>query len=178
VVVVLVFGVVVGLVSAMQVDWRPDNTYYVDRIWAVRDAPGALPVGRDTLYTAEGVYPSLVPENDLVSLEGLVGTVSALLGGHPLSWLACGASLVGVSRWWRRGGRGVWGVTRIWWRSRHHRRLLVIRSRIGSRAFCSCTGRMGWWCVGAAGGGLCGGALDGRGAERWCGLLPPGGVGG
>lgn len=150
--VVVVVATLSGLVSATQVEWIQDNTYYVDRALAIRDADGPLPVGRDSFFSADGRYPSLVPENDLASLEGLVGTAAAYLGGHPMSWLSYlvhpAFAFFGVVALWRAaralGSRhphlvAVFGTVAVY--------LLSLQSEIGTRTFSSRTGRNGFVAV-------------------------------
>ena len=80
-------AVLAALVSLTTRDWAPDNTYYVDRMWAVAEADGAIPVGRDTLF-GDGLYPATSPENDLGSFEALVGAAAAMTPVHPMSLLS------------------------------------------------------------------------------------------
>jgi hypothetical protein len=146
---VLLFALLAGLNSATQRDWIKDNRYYVDRAFAVRDAAGPIPVGRDTFFSADGRYPSLIPENDLASLEGLVGTASRYLGGHPMSWLSYVVhplfGFLGVLALWRAARAlgaprpdlvAVLGMIGVY--------LVSLQSEIGTRAFSSRTGRNGF----------------------------------
>lgn len=75
-----------ALHSATTTEWVPDNSYYVDRAYAIADG-GPIPIGVDTMHS-DGAFPSTAAENDLASLEGLIGGVSWLSGVHPMSVLS------------------------------------------------------------------------------------------